>query len=126
MKRKMSGGGSLLRGIIGTAVFIGLWQVGTSLDSWTGVSLPIVAQLPPPSSVLDAFLPLIQSHGFWSSAYLSFVRVFWGFIAAMVIGIPFGLLMAVNKTAKAILFTAIRRPKGIPITMAAIDRKSVV
>ena len=55
--RKVVGGGSLLRGIVGTALFIGLWQVATSLDEWTGFSLPIVAQLPSPSSVLQAFAP---------------------------------------------------------------------
>ena len=75
-----------MRGMIGAALFVGLWQVVTSFAQWTGVSLPIVAQLPPPSSVLHAFLPLVRSHGFWQSAYLSFVRVLWGFIAAMVVG----------------------------------------
>src|SRR5690349_12778244 len=112
--RKLVGGISLLRGLVGTAVFIGLWQVGTSLDQWTGVSLPIVAQLPPPSSVLSAFAPLVQTHGFWSSAYLSFVRVFWGFIMAMVLGIPFGLLMAVSRTAKAICFPVFEILRPIP------------
>lgn len=112
--RKVAGGGSLLRGIIGTALFVGLWQVVTSLDQWTGVSLPIVAQLPSASSVLHAFLPLVRSHGFWSSAYLSFARVLWGFIAAMVIGIPFGLLMAVSRTAKAVCFPVFEILRPIP------------
>ena len=112
--RKVAGGSSLLRGIIGTALFVGLWQVVTSLDQWTGVSLPIVAQLPSASSVLHAFLPLVRSHGFWSSAYLSFARVLWGFIAAMVIGIPFGLLMAVSRTAKAVCFPVFEILRPIP------------
>ena len=112
--RKLVVGSSLLRGIVGTALFIGVWQVGTSLDEWTGVSLPIVAQLPSPSSVLSAFGPLVQTHGFWSSAYLSFVRVFWGFIAAMVVGIPFGLLMAVSRTAKSICFPVFEILRPIP------------
>jgi NitT/TauT family transport system permease protein len=112
--RKAVGATSLRRGIIGLAVFIGLWQVATSFDEWVGPSLPIVARLPPPSSVLDALFGLVGSSGFWQSAYLSFVRVMWGFIAAMVIGIPFGLLMAVSRTAKAICFPPFEILRPIP------------
>jgi NitT/TauT family transport system permease protein len=112
--RKAVGATSLRRGFIGLAVFIALWQVATSFDEWVGPSLPIVARLPPPSSVVDAFVGLVGSSGFWQSAYLSFVRVMWGFIAAMVIGIPFGLLMAVNRTAKAIFFPPFEILRPIP------------
>lgn len=112
--RKAVGATGLRRGIIGLAVFIGLWQVATSFDEWVGPSLPIVARLPAPSSVLDAFVGLVGSYGFWQSAYLSFVRVMWGFVAAMVIGIPFGLLMAVSRTAKAICFPPFEILRPIP------------
>jgi NitT/TauT family transport system permease protein len=111
---KVAGGGSLLRGLVGTALFVGLWQVVTSLDEWTGVSVPIMAHLPPPSAVLRAFVPLVNGHGFWQSAYLSFVRVLWGFIAAMVVGIPFGLLMAVSRTAKSVFFPVFEILRPIP------------
>jgi len=108
------GGTSLRRGIIGTAVFVGLWQVVTSLDEWVGVSLPMVARLPSPSSVVAVFVPLVGTAGFWQSAYLSFVRVMWGFIVAMVIGIPFGLFMAVSRTAKAVCFPVFEILRPIP------------
>lgn len=112
--RKVVGGTSLRRGIIGLAVFVVVWQVVTSLDEWVGVSVPVVAHLPPPSSVVDAFVSLVGTGGFWQSAYLSFVRVMWGFLAAMVIGIPFGLLMAVSRTAKAIFFPPFEILRPIP------------
>ncbi len=44
--RKAVGATSLRRGIIGTAVFIGLWLVVSGLDGWVGHSLPIVPRLP--------------------------------------------------------------------------------
>jgi NitT/TauT family transport system permease protein len=112
--RKKVGATSLVRGIIGLAVFIGVWQVATSLDEWVGFSVPFVARLPAPSAVLDAFTGLVGSSGFWQSAYLSFLRVMWGFVAAMVIGIPFGLLMAVSRTAKAICFPPFEILRPIP------------
>jgi NitT/TauT family transport system permease protein len=112
--RKGIGGAALVRGLIGAVVFVALWQVATSLDEWVGVSVPIVAQLPAPSSVVEAFVGLVGSTGFWQGAWLSFVRVMWGFVVAMVIGIPFGLLMAVSRTAKAICFPPFEILRPIP------------
>jgi sulfonate transport system permease protein len=108
------GSTSLVRGIIGMVVFVAFWEVTTSLDEWVGFSVPFLARLPPPSSVVDAFVDLVGSGGFWQSAYLSFARVMWGFVAAMVIGIPFGLLMAVSKTAKSICFPPFELLRPIP------------
>jgi len=111
---RTAGRTSVVRGTIGTVVFVGLWQVATSLNAWTGISPPVVAHLPSPSSVVQAFNHLVGNRGFWESAYLSSVRVMWGFIAAMVIGIPFGLLMAVSRTAKAICFPVFELLRPIP------------
>ena len=107
-------GTSLVRGVIGMVVFVVFWEVATSLDEWVGVSTPFLARLPPPSSVVEAFVDLVGSGGFWQSAYLSFARVMWGFVAAMVVGIPFGLLMAVSPTAKAICFPPFELLRPIP------------
>ncbi|MGH9041364.1 MAG: ABC transporter permease [Acidimicrobiia bacterium] len=102
------------RGLIGLVVFVAFWQVVTSFDEWVGPSLPFVARLPPPSAVAGAFAELVGTAGFWESAYLSFVRVMSGFLAAMAIGIPFGLLMAVSPTAKAICFPPFEILRPIP------------
>ena len=112
--RKSVGASSLVRGLIGMVAFVVFWEVATSLDEWVGVSVPFLARLPPPSSVVDAFVDLVGSGGFWQSAYLSFARVMWGFVAAMVVGIPFGLLMAVSPTAKAICFPPFELLRPIP------------
>ena len=112
--RKSVGTTSLVRGIIGMVAFIVFWQVATSLDEWVGVSVPFLSRLPAPSSVVGAFVDLVGSGGFWQSAYLSFARVMWGFVAAMVVGIPFGLLMAVSPAAKAIFFPPFELLRPIP------------
>ena len=112
--RKSAGTGSLVRGIIGLVAFIIFWEVATSLDEWAGVSVPVLAPLPPPTSVLEAFGDLLGSGGFWQSAYLSFARVMWGFAVAMIVGIPFGLLMAVSPAAKAIFFPPFELLRPIP------------
>lgn len=103
-----------IRGLIGTIIFIAAWQLTTSLDEWAGFPVPMLANLPPPTSVGQAFVDLVAAPGFWQSAYLSFVRVMWGFIAAMAIGIPFGLLMAVSRTAKSICFPPFEILRPIP------------
>jgi NitT/TauT family transport system permease protein len=45
---------------------------------------------------------------------MSFLRVFGGFTAAMIIGIPMGLLMAVNKASYGIIFPSFEVLRPIP------------
>lgn len=99
---------------MGIVAFLLLWEVATSLDEWTGVRLPFVGALPPPSAVVGGVLELIRAGGYWESWYRSFTRVIWGFIAAMIVGIPFGLLMAVSANAKRIFFPPFEVLRPIP------------
>lgn len=112
--RPAGGGSAVIRGVVGTLIFIAAWQLTTSADEWFGFPVPFLANLPPPSSVGQAFVDLVGGVGFWQSAYLSFLRVMWGFIAAMAVGIPFGLLMAVSRTAKSICFPPFEILRPIP------------
>ena len=57
---------------------------------------------------------LIQEPSFWDSAYLSTLRVFEGFFAAMLIGIPLGLAMAVSRTFYGITFPGFEVLRPIP------------
>ena len=59
-------------------------------------------------------LRLIQEPSFWVSAYLSTLRVFEGFFAAMLIGIPLGLAMAVSRTFYGITFPVFEVLRPIP------------
>jgi NitT/TauT family transport system permease protein len=57
---------------------------------------------------------LIQEPSFWNSAYLSTLRVFEGFFAAMLIGIPLGLSMAVSRTFYGVSFPVFEVFRPIP------------
>jgi NitT/TauT family transport system permease protein len=57
---------------------------------------------------------LVQEPSFWHSAYLSTLRVFEGFFAAMLIGIPLGLAMAVSRTFYGITFPVFEVLRPIP------------
>jgi NitT/TauT family transport system permease protein len=70
--------------------------------------------VPAPSAVLKVWVGLLDDPGYWQSWYLSLFRVMAGFIAAMVIGIPLGLLMAVSKTFNRLWFPSFEVLRPIP------------
>jgi len=57
---------------------------------------------------------MLSDPGYWMSWYLSSKRVFTGFIAAMIIGIPFGLMLAINRTAYGVMFPTFEVLRPIP------------
>lgn len=85
------------RAIIALIVFLGAWEVGARFDEWFGVLIPVVGYLPPLTSVIVAWIPLLDSQAYWMSWIVSFQRVLTGFIIAQIVGIPLGLLMATNR-----------------------------
>ena len=105
------------RGAISIIVFLLLWELGSRSQQWLGgdifsplrealgalgfkkTYLPWVGATPAPTEVLTAWAGVITDAGYWQSWYKSVFRVLAGFSAAMLIGIPFGLLLAVNRTA---------------------------
>jgi NitT/TauT family transport system permease protein len=105
---------ALVRGLIGIGAFVALWELGTQFGPWFGPTLPIVGKLPSPVQVAGSFGTLAGSGGFWQSCWQSYTRVLIGFAAALVIGIPFGLLMATSPRAKAILFAPFEVLRPIP------------
>jgi len=102
------------RGIVAILVFVALWETGSRSQAWFGFAFPWVSQIPPPSAVLYEMYRLIQEPSFWHSAYLSTFRVMEGFLAAMLIGIPLGLGMAVSKTFYGISFPVFEVLRPIP------------
>jgi NitT/TauT family transport system permease protein len=107
-------GDDFWRGIASIAVFLIFWEVGSRSQALFGFAFPWVSQIPPPSSVLQELIVLIQDPSFWMSALLSTLRVFEGFLAAMVIGIPLGLAMAVSRTFYGITFPVFEVLRPIP------------
>jgi NitT/TauT family transport system permease protein len=102
------------RGVIAITVFILLWEIGARWKEWFGYSLPYVGLLPPPSEVAAAWAKVLPKWGYWESWYQSFKRVLSGFLAAMIIGIPFGLMLAVNRYFRDIFFPPFEVLRPIP------------
>jgi len=102
------------RGIVSIIAFLVFWEAGSRSESWFGFAFPWVSQVPPPTAVLQEVFRLIQEPSFWISAYLSTLRVFEGFFAAMLIGIPLGLAMAVSRTFYGITFPVFEVLRPIP------------
>ena len=103
-----------LRALISLVVFLLLWELGARSKQWLGYSLPWIGQVPAPSAVLRVWAGLLTNRGYWESWYLSLFRVLLGFVAAMVIGIPLGLLMAVSKTFNSLSFPSFEILRPIP------------
>ena len=102
------------RGIVAVTVFLILWEIGSRSEALFGVAFPWVGQVPAPSAVLKEMHRLILEPSFWHSAYLSTARVLEGFFAAMLIGIPLGLAMAVSRTFYGISFPVFEVLRPIP------------
>ena len=123
---------SLWRGLVAITVFLLLWQLGSMSKVWikfdafewlrslltqAGLKpayLPWIGAVPAPTEVLHAWLNVINDKGYWQSWYMSFFRVASGFTAAMLVGIPFGLMLAVSRTAYGIGFPVFEVLRPIP------------
>lgn len=103
-----------LRAVISLFVFVALWEAGSRSAQWLGVSLPWIGQVPPPSAVLNVWVGLLGDAGYWQSWYASTARVLVGFVAAMVIGIPLGLFMAVSRLVNGVVFPTFEVLRPIP------------
>jgi len=97
-----------LRAVISLAAFVLLWELGSRLK------LPWVGDVPPPSVVFKALLPLLDDQGYWYSWYQSSRRVLTGFIAAMLVGIPFGLAMATSRVFRDVTFPVFEILRPVP------------
>jgi NitT/TauT family transport system permease protein len=102
------------RGVAALIAFVVFWEVCSRFKMWFGVEVPWIGKVPPPTVVIDAWISLLPKVGYWKSWYLSFQRVLTGFIAAQVIGIPFGLALAVNRYFRDIFFPPFEILRPIP------------
>ena len=105
---------STLRAIIALTVFVLLWELGSRGREWLGFALPWIGQVPAPSAVIKVWGGLLDNVGYWESWYLSLARVLAGFTAAMLIGIPLGLMMAVSKAVNGVVFPSFELLRPIP------------
>ena len=105
---------TLRRGILSMVMFLILWEVGFRFDGWFGVMVPFIGKIDAPSLVVMRWSEVVLKPGYWESWYLSFGRVFFGFLVAQVVGIPFALAMAVNKYFRGMFFPPFEILRPIP------------
>lgn len=103
-----------MRAVIAILATVIFWEVTSRFGVWTGIKIPIMSVIPPPSRVLIAWYDLIGDAGYWQSWYLSFLRVLAGFGAAMLIGIPFGMFLALSRIFYQITFPPFEVLRPIP------------
>lgn len=105
---------SMLHAVVSVAVFLVLWELGSKSKQWFGFVTPWIGQVPAPTAVLASWVKLLGDTGYWQSWYMSFLRVITGFFAAMIVGIPFGLLMALSRRFKGLAFPVFEVLRPIP------------
>lgn len=106
--RKRVFGKSTYRGVVAIIVFTVLWEIGSTLG------LPIIGNVPRPSSVLAALGQQLNNPGYWIAWRDSFVRILTGFIAAQIVGIPLGLLLGVNRKTRELIYPIFEIMRPIP------------
>lgn len=104
----------LRRAIMAIFVFLVVWQFGALIDDWTGYDMLGIGLVPPPVDVLITWADVVPNLGYWQSWVASFQRVLAGFLVAMIVGIPFGLMLAVNKYFRGIFFPPFEILRPIP------------
>jgi NitT/TauT family transport system permease protein len=102
------------RALVSYLLVILVWQLGATSADWLGYPLPWVSHLPPPSGVLAAWRHLVFDAGYWQSWYTSFLRVLVGFSSAVIVGVPFGLFLALNPRCRAVVFPVFELLRPIP------------
>lgn len=112
--RDAGGATAVRRGVVGVLLAVLAWEVATRLPDWTGIAVPMVSQFPPPTAVLDDFVKIAASAGYWNSWSLSFQRVLAGFATALVLGAGLGLLMATRPWFKRTVFPVFESLRPIP------------
>jgi NitT/TauT family transport system permease protein len=102
------------RALISIAVALAIWEIGSTSRIWLGHALPVLGAIPSPVSVAVAWSQLLQDPGYWQSWYWSSLRVLLGFSAATLVGVPFGLVLAISKTFRGIAFPVFELLRPIP------------
>lgn len=97
-----------LRGVVSILVFAALWQLVVYYK------VPYLKNLPYPRDVAyDAGTAALTSD-YWIHWGKSLMRIFIGFIAAQIVGIPLGLAMGISKTFKQFTFPLFEILRPIP------------
>lgn len=102
------------RALVAYIVVLVVWQLGATSGHWLGWRLPIIGNVPSPLAVVEVWRSVIVDPGYWQSWYLSGARVLAGFAAAVLVGVPFGLSLAMSPRFRDIGFPVFELLRPIP------------
>jgi NitT/TauT family transport system permease protein len=105
---------ALRRAVISIVVSLVVWEIGSRMHQWTGFRPPGIGDLPAPTAVALNWAQIILDPGYWQSWLLSFFRVSGGFLAALILGVPFGLGLATNRYFNGVAFPVFEVIRPIP------------
>ncbi len=100
---------SNLRKVLSLVGIVILWHI------WTKYQIPPLKLVPTPYSVLLEAIKYVPTEIFFNNVAFSMGRVFVGFTAACVIGIPLGLFMGWKRVVKDFAFPIFETLRPIPI-----------
>jgi NitT/TauT family transport system permease protein len=99
---------NLLLGVISIGTLGLLWEYAQPLG------IPGVRNVPAPSEVVSASAKLLRSRLYWEGWMLSVQRITLGFLAAQIVGIPLGLMMAMHRNSFDTMFPIVEILRPIP------------
>jgi len=123
---------AFVRGIFSVLVLLLVWELGARSKHWMAGDLfaplrgllallgfkpgylPCLGAAPAPSGVVRSWVAILGESSYWQSWAKSFLRVMGGFLAAMLVGIPFGLSLAVSRVAFGVAFPVFEVLRPIP------------
>lgn len=105
---------STRRAVIAIIALLIFWQLGATSRLWLHTPLPVIGVIPAPDAVLAAWLKLLGDPGYWQSWLQSLLRVSLGFAAATILGVPFGIALAISPTLRGFAFPAFELLRPIP------------
>ncbi len=97
-----------LRGAVTLVVFVILWALVVAFK------VPYLRLLPPPRDVAVSLLQSVASAGYWANWWISMVHIAVGFVAAVVVGVPLGLAMGINRTVRRFVFPIFEVLRPVP------------
>jgi len=104
----------VVRSIVGVVAFLAIWEIGAHSAQLFASPLPWIGRLPAPEAVMAVWGQLLVQKSYWMDLYLSFLRVSSGFLVALLIGVPYGLLLALNRVAYEVGFPTFEVIRPIP------------
>jgi NitT/TauT family transport system permease protein len=96
---------------------LGVGSIGTLALLWEyaqPLGIPFLENLPPLSAIGKAGENLLTSHLYWDGWRFSVQRIVGGFLIAQVVGIPIGLIMAMNRASFETMFPIVEILRPIP------------